>query len=229
MPTFGGFGGWPRRYGGGESPVETIYNSLNQARGTAYDTSDESNVTAETYAHAVVLAAVWAGNRRVAHAWDPYRMTDLIPRWEVIFGVRPSINASDNARRRVLQSKFRALANQLTLQDAVSDLIGDCLVQIEYTPLALAYQRWQVNSPTDDWISDTAHILIRVQYTSGQIDSDFLRLMAQMDSMLRQMLPAYTTWDWAMYAEDGTDNFYLDDPVGSGPPPNNLNYESFGE
>lgn len=227
MPTFGGFGGFPLKFGGGNNHRRTLYDALNQARGTAYDTTDDSNVTADTYAQAIALEAVWSANRKMANQWDPRRMTDFIPRWEAIFDIHPSASDSLNARRAVLSAKFRALAGQQTLTDIVSAMLGGSFVGVEYTPIAQAYMRWPENGYPTDWISHTAHILIRVQFAQGQTENEFLRLMAQLDRFLRDYLPAYTTWDWGMFAENGLDGFYLDDPLGAGPPPANLGYETF--
>ena len=49
---------YPRRYGGGKSTQQAIYESLNISLGTAFDTSDGSTVTAETSADARAFAAV---------------------------------------------------------------------------------------------------------------------------------------------------------------------------
>lgn len=227
MPTFGAFGAWPLKFGSRPNRVKVLYDALNQARGTAYDTSDDSNVTAETYAEAVMLDVAWSINKRLAYQWDPVRMTDLVPRWEAIFDLHPSVTDSDPARRGALQAKFLALTGRPSLEDVVSAMLGDSFVDIEYTPLAQAYQRWPDNGFQNDWISHTAHILIRVQYGPTQTDAEFLRLMAKMNEELRNLLPAFITFDWGMYAENGLDGFWLDDPLGAGPPPFNLDYEVF--
>lgn len=228
MPTFGGFGGWPRRFGGGRSRVQTIYESLNAARGSAYDTTDSSNVTAETYAQAVALAAAWSNNRRAALQTDPKRMSDFIPRWEAILDLHPSPADSVADRRSAILAKFLAWAGQAAFEDVVAAIMGTSLVDIEYTPIASAYQRWPENGYPNSWISHTAHIVIRVQFAANQSQQELLHVLGRLDRTLADFLPAYTTWDWAMFAENGEDAFFLDDPLGAGPPPNNLNWETLG-
>lgn len=224
----GGFSPLPFSLGGGEPIVETLYNSLNISLGTAYDVSDASNVTAETMAEARALADVYECNQRMSYATDPKRMpAELLPRWEKIFDIHPHVLATDEDRRLALQAKFLALIGPAGLTDAITALINGSFVGLEFTPLASAYQRWLVNGFPNDWISTTAHILIRVQFTANQTLADFLNEMAVMTQMLDDFLPVYTTFDWGTFAEGGVTGFWLDDPVGSGPPPSNLDFEVF--
>lgn len=227
MPMFGGFTPWPLRFGGGEPNLRALYESLNLSLGPAYDTSDLSNVTAETMAEARALDAVWSANRRMSLQWDPERMTDFMERWETIFGLRPGVSDSIAERRTILQAKFLALIGPSSLEDSVTLLLGASFVEVVRTSLADAYQRWPENGYPDDWISNTAHILIRVQYANNQTEAEFLKLMAKLGLMLDDLLPAWTSWDWGAFNEAGAEGFFLDDPLGAGPPPYNLNYETF--
>lgn len=211
---------------GQPSPVDTIYKSLNQALGTAYDTSDTSPVTAETKAEARILAATWRNNRRMALQWDPRYMTDFIPRWEAIFGIHPAHGSSDSARRTVLQARFKLLAGRSSFTDLATSLLGSNLVAIERGDLSNNYLRWPDNGFPNDWISHTAHILVRVQFLGGQTEISMLKLVGAARAVLEDAMPAWCTLDFATFAEDGSSRFILDDPNGAGPPPHNLNWEA---
>lgn len=229
MGNLGGFGMLPIRLGGGETDVESIYRSLNESKGSAYDTSDASNVTAETMAEARAIAAVYRSNARMSYQWDAKRMYDFIPRWEKIFNIHPGPTASVPSRRAALGVKFLALVGHASLSDTVQAIIGDCFVSIVYTSLDEAYMRWPGNGYPNDFLSNTAHILIKVQFSANQTQAEFWDLMARMSQQLRDQLPVWTTFDWGMDAEAGGEGFYLDDPIAGGPPPTNLNYELLDE
>jgi hypothetical protein len=213
--------------GGGEPNVRALYESLNLSLGPAYDTSDLSNVTAETMAEARALDAVYSANRRMALQWDPRRMTDFMSRWETIFGLHPGRNDTIPERRAILDAKFLALIGPATLEDTVVPLLGDSFVEVIRTTLAEAYQRWPENGFPNDWVSHTAHILIRVQYAANQTESAFLKLMATLGRVLDDLLPSWCDWEWGTFDEGGIEGFFLDEPIGLGPPPYNLNYETF--
>lgn len=220
MSKLGGFSPLPMRLGGGQTRVETLYKSLNESLGTAYDVSDESNVTAETMAEARALDAVWSSNRRMSLQWDPRRMTDFLSRWEKIFAVAPSPGDSDNARRAVLQGKFLALIGPSTLEDVVMPIASASFVGIEYTELVDAVPKWPGNSFPDEWHSNVAHIVIRVKFTANQTLAEFWRMKSKLTAFLNDYLPAWVTFDIAIFREStGLSGFYLDE--------RNLDFETF--
>ncbi len=223
MPNFGGYAPLPLRLGGGESTVRVIYESLNDGLGTGYDTSDNSTVTADTFADAVQIAALWSANARMTNQWDPNRMTDFIPRWEKIFAVVPSSGDSDNARRARLAAKFQALGGPLyaTTELICSSLLGDAYVGVEYTPLASSHSNWPGGTPPQPgmWSSSVAHILVRVQQPANATVVEFLKSLGELMAFLGDFLPAWVTFDWGLFADNGMNGFYLDE--------NNLDYETF--
>jgi hypothetical protein len=212
MGTFGGFSPFPLRFGGGKRRLEVLYDSLNQSLGSGYDTSDSSNVTAETMAEARALDAVYSGNVRMALQTDPRRMTDFLPRWEAIFDVHPHRTDSDNARRAVQQAKFLALAGPQLLEDAVVALTGASFIGIEFTALTDAVPRWPVNGFPNNWTSNVAHIVIRVRFAPNQTNGDFWRMRMNLVKFINDFLPAWTTFDIGIRDSHGTDCFYLDEP-----------------
>ncbi len=214
----GGFCPLPATLGGGRPRLQTLFKSLNQGRGTGYDTGDNSNVIAETMAEARALDAAWSGNRRAALQFDAKRMTAFIPRWEKILDLHPRRNASDNERRRLILAKYLAWAGPELFEDAVRALTGDSFVGIEFHPLSTAVQRWPVNGYPNNWTSSTAHVLIRVQ-VGNQTNAEFWNMRAELSKFLQDYLPFWMEFDVAIHDSGGGDCFLLDEP--------NLDLETF--
>lgn len=217
MP-FGARNPFPLRLGGGKSTQQSIYESLNAGLGTAFDTTDESTVTAETSADARAIAAVWSANRRLANQWDPRRMTDMLARWEDIFSIRPGRNDSANRRREVVTTRFLALGGDSfgTLDEICELLLGDVFIQLERTSLADANTDWPGGTPSqlDMWASSVAHLLIRVvrpQDLDGITKTEMFERLRQAMDFLRNYIASWCTIDWGWNADNDTPGFYLDE------------------
>lgn len=216
MP-FGGRNPFPFRLGGGKSTQQAIYESLNMGLGTAFDTSDGSTVTAETSADARAIAAIWSANRRLQNQFDPRRMTDMVPRWEGIFAVRPSTEDSANMRRGRLVLKFQALGGPLfaTLDEICTSLLGSLFVSLERTSLADAHTNWPGGSPSNltRWDSTVAHLLVRVvRYDAivGMTRQEMFDRLREMMAFMRDFTAAFMETDWAWDGTGGA-GFYLDE------------------
>lgn len=214
----GGGSPLPWSLGGGIEQVRVIFEALNHARGSLYDTTDGSNVTAQTAAEARSLRAIWSANRRMAHAADPLRIpAELLPRWEKILSLHPAPGATDVERRRAIKAKFITWIGPTTTDDLCAAILGDSFIAVERTALVDAYQRWPFNGFPDDWISNTAHIVIRVVRGANQSLAEFWNMRARLTQALNDFLPSWTTFDIAI---ESTGNcFRLDEP--------NLNLETF--
>lgn len=209
---FGGLNPFPHRFGGVDSPVPAIVASLNDARGTAYDTTQPSTVYAVDVALAFALAAVWSGNARVANQTDPSRVSDMLARWERCFGVTPATSDAPAARRARLLSRFRALAGptDASLNDTCARLLGELFVGIEYTPASGAVTHWSATGEPSLWYSSVAHILVRVKRVDNTPESTFFRRVGQLAEAMQNILPAWVTWDWAVFGDNGAAGFFLD-------------------
>lgn len=217
MPNLGGFSTFPWRLGGGaDRRLRALYTSLNQQLGTAYDTTDDSTVVPETHAEARLLERVWSGNQRVANQFDPVRMTDMLPRWERIFGIPARAGDTDAARRARVGAKFAALGgnpNSDGVQTVVAAALGALLVGIEYTPLGSAVSHWAGTGEPGMWTSTCAHILIRVvRPTSGVFSPAQRAALGSLMLILNDFLPAWTTVDWAGFSSAGVGEFRFDEP-----------------
>lgn len=222
MANFGGMSPLPLRLGGGSHRrLEAIYNSINQALGTAYDISDDSNVTAETMAEARLIEWLWSSNQRLANQMDPPRMTDFLPRWEGILGVPPRRGDTDQTRRSHVAAKLAASGNpnEQGVNEVVSALLGALLLAVEYTPLASANTHWAGTGEPTLWSSSVAHILVRVTKPTNMADQDFFVTMASVITALDDFAPAWSTFDWGVFAVNGLRGFYFDE--------HNLDVETF--
>lgn len=208
---FGRFGSFPFRFGGGEALAKTIYDSLNSSLGSAYETSDESTVTAETYAEAKILAAAWSMSKKAANQLDPWRMTDFLPRWEKIFGL--SSSGTDTERRSRVASKFLTLSDptEAALTTVASTALGAAFVGIEYTAPDTALILWPSTGYATMWSSTVSHIVIRVQLPAGWSDGALMARIGTTMQIARNFVADYDTLDWAVYNGDGDEGFILDE------------------
>jgi hypothetical protein len=218
---------YPRRYGGGKSTAQAIYETLNIALGTAFDTSDGSTVTAETSADARAIAAVWSANARMANNRDPQRMTDMLGRWEAIFSIRPHVDDSDNTRRDRVELKFMALGGPLyaTLEEICSFLLGDIYIGLEKITLAEANANWPGGTPSkpDMWNSTIAKMLVRVVRPGQEVGitrQEYFENLREMMMFLRDFISSWAVVQWGCFNVGGTRGFKLDEA--------NLDIETFG-
>ncbi len=217
---FGGYHHYPRRFGGGRPRVQVIHESLNAQRGTALDTTVDTNVCwIENLALARAIDAAWGTNARLGHQWDPNRITDMLSRWEKIMRLPPSAGATDGERRRALAdqwARFGALAN----------------IGIEFIGYANAVIHvpdgtypWGTASALVPWYSTTMHMLIRTEVPIGYTEQDYLELVGEIFPVLDGTLPAWMTWsvyrpgpvNYPVADGPSAGGFYLDTPHNLGP------------
>jgi hypothetical protein len=220
---FGRFGGQiPLRLGGGESLSLKLYRDLNAKLGTAYDTTEDSTVTAETAAEARILAAAWHANERAANQLDPDRMTDFVGRWETFLDLSRSDSDTIAIRRARIKAKLGAVGSPT--RDAVSTIcesaLGSAFVGLEAVDLDSAIQRWPGNGYSTDHYSTTAHLTVRTVRPSGMANGAFLSTCSALTRILRDFIPDYATATWATLNSGGSNGFLLDDS-------NNLDAETF--
>jgi len=114
--TTGGLAPVPFRSGASSGrSLESILQSLLDARGSAYDTRYGTAVWGECMASARAIWAAWEMLRRLSYQRDPSRMTDFLARWEVIFGVSPPFDATPFDRRAIVLRRFQQVGRRVTL------------------------------------------------------------------------------------------------------------------
>lgn len=213
------------RYGGGtRRRYNAILASLNAHRGTAYDTTETSNVYAENVAVARAIDNAWATNARVGYLADPQRSGD-IPRWERILDLTPSPTATEGERRRAVIKQWLRWGTTPTMQavlDEAAAALGPLFIALHHETVATATTWWPGGTPNPDapWYSTIAHITFEVAQPATMSDGEFTDRLALLGPVLDGRLPSWVTWDWWTDNEDGTLGFILDDE-------HNLDTEAF--
>lgn len=149
MPNFGGYSPGAERYGGAVPTLQRVLESLNQNRGSAYDTSNTSNVWVENMAIARGVAALWEQNERLSYQNDPYRMGPTLARWEAILGLSPLPTDTPIDRRIRVQARFQRQGQRVFQQyvdDRLLAALGAVYVRsIRLTPGVDALSWWPGN------------------------------------------------------------------------------------
>ena len=218
----GSFNPSPQVFGDSENTVWEIFlNALNQSDGDALNHEVDSFNYAENLAASRVLVDLWSTNIRLSYQFDPNLMTDFLSRWESILGIIPDINQSDNQRRQVVATKISNYG-KAPIQQVVTDLLraalGEVFVEIinsDYTVANMFIPGGAVipggaTLMDGDWSSTTAYIAILVEQPIDMEDDDFYRIVGNIDSLLEDVLPAWTNFNWVRMSEDFGAGFYLD-------------------
>lgn len=205
---------------------EALLDALVDADGTALSPDVDSYVWAEHLAESRAIAYLWHTNKRMANQWDPSRMTDFLPRWEKILGIRPLPGENDVSRRAKVKAKMEAygdLATQQVVQDLLSTVLGDIFVGIVNTPSTDA-TGWVAGGVTVPggvtlpngtpagltWYSTIAYLAIETQQPLNMSDAEFYDAVGQISQFLDDLIPAWVTFDWFLDGGSGS-GFYLDE------------------
>lgn len=209
---FGGYHPHPKRFGGnkyeGKPLLQIVHESLNAQRGAAFDTDSETSIAAvETmaWARAIVFDG-WELNARLGHQWDARRTTDMLPRWEQIFKIRPAQGATGKARRDELVlrwERFGGVSNHARLTTVLEQVLGDYFVAVEYIDINNAAVRvpdgtypWGSVVSGYPWGSTVAHILVRLQKPTGASEAQFYAAAGKVYTTLDPIVSAFVTCDW---------------------------------
>ncbi|KYF87778.1 hypothetical protein BE20_24855 [Sorangium cellulosum] len=218
----GGFNPFPEKFGAEEGHIlDVILQSLLETDGTAFSKEVDSYVWAERNAEARALAYLWHLNRRMANQWDPLRMTDFLPRWEKILGIRPLPIETEVERRAKVRAKMEAYGAPPTMQvvhDLLTVVLGSIYAGLVHTPSSQAVGRVPggatvpggVTLADGGWYSTIAHVAIKTVQPAGVDDATFYDVVAQIVPFLSDLLPAWVTFDWFLDGAHG-EGFYLDE------------------
>lgn len=220
----GSFNPSPQRFGDSSGTVYEIFlDAMNAADGDALNHEVDSFVYAENIAISRALVDIWSANTRLSYQFDPNRMTDFLPRWEVILGIIPNPGSTANQRRKVIATKISNYGKAGTEQ-VISDLMAASLdgmfvsilnnipsIAVASVPGG-AVVPGGVTLPSGDWTSSTASIAIVVQQPATMPDNTFYLMVGEIDSLLENVLPAWVTFNWVRNNSLGVGGFLLDDP-----------------
>ena len=206
---YGGYYPYPRTFGGGRPRLQIIHDALNAARGTAYDAMNRGTVVwVENMAYARALCFDGYGtNDKLANQRDPMRMTDYLPRWETIFQITPSPDASDYDRRLEVAKRFLRFVEvgglHSRLVAKLREVASDVFTAVEYIDPSIAtiyvpdgsYPYGTVQ-PGHPWYSTVCHILVLLTKPANYTEGDFYEAASRIFPAVDGFLPAWVSLDW---------------------------------
>lgn len=189
---------WPRRFGGGKRAHQAEHEAALEALLPGYDVGEDTAVYAESYAHALGVAFVWAAYGRAQSALLPTRMLETLPDWEQACGTRPSLRDDVITRRAAVAGKMRGLTGNRVadLTDACRRLLGDRFDSIATVAEADEVAYWpgiNPGPPGFEWSSNRLHIALVINKT-GLSEQEYIDLRARAFSLLDSMLPAWMSF-----------------------------------
>lgn len=140
MPPFsGGYSPSPERTGSGDGTsvaptLQRVFESLAEARGAAFDQTDESAVGAENMAMArAITFDLYGANERYASEMNPSTATvaGMLPRWEAFLGQSPMPGDAQSVRQARCASalaRFGRLNDTQAVIDVCSATLGPLFV-----------------------------------------------------------------------------------------------------
>lgn len=226
MPAFGGYASFPLRFGGGPSPVQVLHQALNQARGTAYDTSPGTVVSIYNLARAKAVAVAYATNERVSNLWNPARMgDDVVERWRTILAW-PDRGETPWQTRARLVDHFALFVEEVThglLVTRLERALGPFFVDVEYIDATNAVVHapsvdWAIGTVVEGipWSSTSMRMLVRLQKPAGATEAAFYDAAGKVSEILGPLLPAWETFDWYRAPTSGTPTVVIGGPSAAG-------------
>jgi hypothetical protein len=214
------------RTGSTDDTYRRIYESLNQALGTAFDTSPTSNVAIRNHAIARAIAEVWDQNRRLSFIHDPWRCApSILVRWERICRLYPLPTDSIRSRRARLAEKLSRFGVKPTYQvvtDRLEDALPNVFVALRHITPSEATAHWPGTAEPDAFTSTVCHLLVEVEKPAGYSEGQFYEAAGKVSNIMDSSVASHLTFDWyrnstdpahagaGAWATDTDAGFYLD-------------------
>lgn len=186
---------FPRRFGGGKRAHQIEHEAMLDALAPAFDVTPDSNVYAETYAHAVAVAFVWALNGRLKNIFVPGKMLETLPIFEEAMRLRPAVRDSLRVRRQRVAAKLRGIiGNTLAdLNGVCESVAGQNFVAIVPIPDASLIAYWPgVNPgpPGFEWSSNRATLCVQLQRLTLS-DAEYSAMARRLFRTLADTVPCW--------------------------------------
>ena len=107
---------------GQNTTFQMMHQTLNEARGTAYNTSPGTIVWCENYALASAITGVWTLMDHFKAELVPSTSVEFLPRWEHIYGISSNPNATIQQRQMTLAGKMAQWSQPPTLTNVTTTL-----------------------------------------------------------------------------------------------------------
>lgn len=213
----GGYSIGPFRTGGSAgTDVQSLLDTLNTVRGTAYTAEPGTIVWVENMAIARTLADAWGTARRFANQFIPEKMTVFLERWENIFGITPLQSETLLERRLTVDAKFKAFniaPFTQNVKDFINSIMSQVFIDLLHVPSALSTGyvtggttiTGGVTLLDGDWSSNIAYVGVRLYQPLYMEDAEFYDVANKFRPHLDAFLPAWTTFNWGRFSvADGT-------------------------
>lgn len=216
MASFGKYGPFPLRFGGGVRAIEAVHRQYQETLEPYLDVADEDGIPyVETYAEASVMAEGWKAGQRLRNQLQPLKMLESLPVWEEATRLRVGLDDSEGERRAALAGKLRGLSGNAIgdIRDAVASLCGANFVALHTTAPADEIVFWPGINPGPpglEWSSNRATVY--VELTKAGLDQGaFDSLVSRMLSMLDDLAPSWMAFAWfTVSTSGGIDGFFTD-------------------
>lgn len=195
MSEFGLYGLFPFDFGGVESVVQIEHQALLDSLAPGWDTGEDTELYAETYAEAVAISAIWAVNRRLESWFIPSAMMESLRVWEESTGLRPNPSQEDISRRNAVAGRLRGLISNSIgdIEEAARSVLGqrfDGLIVVDPANDIVFWPGQNPGPPGFEWSSNRARFGIRIERT-GLSDTAYADVRSQLFAVLSGMAPAW--------------------------------------
>lgn len=213
--SFGRFGQWPFRLGGGKGPRELVHDSLLEQYSKVLDVSGDQLTDSEVYAEAALLSLVWVAGKRASLQGLPLATVDWIEAFEAILKITPLPNDTEPERRNAISARFVSLLgnSELDIREACSRLLGLSLNDVKYLTDAQAttyLPGLNPGPPGLEWFSQRAIVFVLVN-KNGLTSLQYSLKIAKLENMLENLLPAWMSFSVARQDHVGVGTgFFLD-------------------
>jgi hypothetical protein len=201
-----------------------VYRELRAMRGSAYTQSTTSLVHVENLAIARMFCGILRAAEKLESNSLPGTASDNLAEWATIEGVASYAGEAAWQLRLRAATRYRitGIPTRTVVEDALRQLMGSAFSSCLWseggllsTPPSPTYWPGVNDGPLGldlgggTWMSRRAHLVVYVTRDFALNSQEFDNLVQfQMRDLLRYMLPAHATYDWAAVG-DGSDGFYL--------------------
>lgn len=187
-----------RPFGGGAPPWIEEVQALLDAYAPGWSDDESTQNYAEVRALALLVAIVWAVDKRAEGIRIPSRMLETLPTWEQACGLRPGSSDTVQARRAAVAARLIGFAGNAYSQiyDICAQIAGPQFIGLATVSggAAISYvPGLNPGPPGFEWCSARARIAVQLSRTNLP-DATWLDLVRRVRLELQILCPAWLTF-----------------------------------